>query len=141
KTICVSPWVAMPRTMARVVCTLWVTIDPLAPTNWFRSVDFPALGAPISATKPERVEAAAFSSFMAVIRPRLLASEPSGGGGLLRLAFGSPFGNGRLQAAHRHADGEDGIVIGSAAIVHRIDRRCGMCLVRPFLQGRLGVTA
>jgi hypothetical protein len=59
KTIWVSPWVAMPRTMARVVCTLWVTIDTLAPTSWFRSVDLPALGAPISATKPERVETAA----------------------------------------------------------------------------------
>jgi hypothetical protein len=57
KTICAAPWVAMPRTMARVVCTLWVTIDTLAPTSWLTSVDLPAFGAPISATKPERVSA------------------------------------------------------------------------------------
>ena len=58
KTICALSCVAMPRTMARVVCTLWVTIDTLAPTSWLTSVDFPALGAPISATKPECVAAA-----------------------------------------------------------------------------------
>ena len=55
KTICALSCVAMPRTMARVVCTLWVTIDTLAPTSWLTSVDLPALGAPISATKPECV--------------------------------------------------------------------------------------
>ena len=33
KTICVLSCVAMPRTIARVVCTLWVTIETLAPTN------------------------------------------------------------------------------------------------------------
>ena len=55
KTIWALSCVAMPRTMARVVCTLWVTIDTLAPTSWLTSVDLPALGAPISATKPERV--------------------------------------------------------------------------------------
>ena len=46
---------AMPRIRARVVCTLWVTIDTFAPTSRFSSVDLPALGAPIRATKPERV--------------------------------------------------------------------------------------
>jgi hypothetical protein len=57
KTICARLWMAMPRTMARVVCTLWLTIDTLAPTRRLTSVDLPALVAPISATKPERVAA------------------------------------------------------------------------------------
>ena len=52
----------MPRMMARVVCTLCVTIDTLVPTSWLTSVDLPALGAPISATKPECVVGSACSA-------------------------------------------------------------------------------
>jgi hypothetical protein len=46
---------AMPRISARVVCTLGVTIETLAPTSALSSVDLPTFGAPISATKPQRV--------------------------------------------------------------------------------------
>ena len=49
------PTMAMPRTIERVVCTLWVTIETLVPTSRLTSVDLPALGAPMSATKPQRV--------------------------------------------------------------------------------------
>ena len=42
----------MPRISERVVCTLRETIDTLDPTSAFNSVDLPALGAPIRATKP-----------------------------------------------------------------------------------------
>ena len=52
KTICASPSIATPLIRARVVCTLCVTIETLAPTIWFNSVDLPAFGSPISATKP-----------------------------------------------------------------------------------------
>ena len=52
----------MPRSRARVVCTLWVTMATLPPTIWFSKVDLPALGAPISATKPQRINAAWVSS-------------------------------------------------------------------------------
>ena len=55
KMICAVPESAMPRTCVRVVCTLRETIEILAPTSWFSSVDLPAFGAPISATKPQRV--------------------------------------------------------------------------------------
>ena len=47
----------MPRISARVVCTLRETIVTLAPTSALTSVDLPTLGAPISATKPQRVAA------------------------------------------------------------------------------------
>ena len=50
-----SPSMAMPRMRARVVCALWVTIETLAPTIRFSSVDLPALGSPISAMNPARV--------------------------------------------------------------------------------------
>ena len=45
----------MPRISARVVCTLCETIVTLEPTSALSKVDLPALGAPISATKPQRV--------------------------------------------------------------------------------------
>ena len=38
---------AMPRTIERVVCTLWLTIETLVPTSRLTSVDLPALGAPM----------------------------------------------------------------------------------------------
>ena len=58
-TICAAPSVTTPRIWARVVCALWVTIDTLVPTSALSSVDLPALGAPTSATKPQRVALAA----------------------------------------------------------------------------------
>ena len=47
--------ITMPRISARVVCTLRETIVTLEPTSALTSVDLPTLGAPISATKPQRV--------------------------------------------------------------------------------------
>ena len=57
KTSWAAPSSAMPRMRARVVWTLWVTIETLAPTMRLSSVDLPALGSPIRATKPQRVSA------------------------------------------------------------------------------------
>ena len=44
-----------PRIRVRVVCTLCVTMLTFAPTIRFSSVDLPAFGSPIRATKPARV--------------------------------------------------------------------------------------
>ncbi len=55
RTICAAPSMAMPRTSARVVCTLRETIDTLVPTRLLSRVDLPAFGTPIRATKPARV--------------------------------------------------------------------------------------
>ena len=57
KTSWLSPSLAMPRTGTRVVCTLCETIDTLAPTSALTSVDLPALGAPMTAMKPQRCSA------------------------------------------------------------------------------------
>ncbi len=51
--------ITMPRIRARVVCTLRDTMVTLAPTSALTRVDLPTLGAPISATKPHRVEVGA----------------------------------------------------------------------------------
>ena len=50
KTIWLSPSIATPRMRARVVWTLWVTMETLAPTSWFTSVDFPEPLCPTIAT-------------------------------------------------------------------------------------------
>ncbi len=55
KTSCACPSIATPRIRARVVCTLWVTIETFAPTIRLSSVDLPALGSPIRAMKPALV--------------------------------------------------------------------------------------
>src|SRR4029450_7768601 len=52
----------MPRIKARVVCTLRETMVTLDPTSALTSVDLPTLGAPISATKPQRVAAGGATS-------------------------------------------------------------------------------
>src|SRR5689334_25388974 len=52
---CALPSMTMPRISARVVCTLRETMVTLEPTSALTSVDLPTLGAPIRATKPQRV--------------------------------------------------------------------------------------
>ncbi len=52
--IWLSPRAVMPRTRNRVVCCFGVTMLTLAPTMALTRVDFPALGAPMTATKPQR---------------------------------------------------------------------------------------
>src|SRR3954447_2985013 len=80
------PSIAMPRKSVRVVCTLGVTIATLLPTSALISVDLPAFGAPISATKPQRVPSC--ESSIETFRLHALALEHGGGGGLL----GHPLG-------------------------------------------------
>ncbi len=62
RMICALFSITMPRISARVVCTLRETIVTLEPTSALTSVDLPTLGAPISATKPQRVAAGTVSS-------------------------------------------------------------------------------
>ena len=89
KMSCALPSIAMPRTSARVVCTLCETIVTLEPTSALSSVDLPALGAPISATKPQRVSFAVLGSAIAAIRRHALALQHGRGRGLLGGALGA----------------------------------------------------
>ena len=97
-TSCAWPSIAMPRNSARVVCTLGVTIATLLPTSALISVDLPALGAPISAMKPQRVSSLSLvaASAIGAVRPHALALEHGGGGGLLGGALGAADAFGRL---------------------------------------------
>src|SRR5579871_1782400 len=58
KISCDCPSIAMPRMTVRVVCTLGLTIVTLLPTIALTRVDLPTLGAPMTATKPQRCSAA-----------------------------------------------------------------------------------
>ena len=73
-TICASPSMAMPRTSARVVCTLRETMETLEPTREFNRVDLPAFGAPMRATKPAFVPVCSGCS-MLFLRPDALFHE------------------------------------------------------------------
>jgi hypothetical protein len=42
-------------------------METLVPTSWFVSVDFPALGAPMMLTKPQRVSAIRFSDVTSLV--------------------------------------------------------------------------
>src|SRR5262249_49141539 len=109
KTSCERPSTAMPRTSARVVCTLWLTMETLVPTSALRSVDLPALGTPMSAMKPQRVSpgaAPAAGSAIGRVRRHSLPRQHGGGGGLLRRAFRAAGSLGRraLGKLNRHPE-------------------------------------
>src|SRR5262249_18131103 len=79
----------MPRSELRVVCALWVTIATLDPTSALTSVDLPALGAPRTATKPQRRVASppstsvllrSWKSLAPVITARCSPMSPRSGG-------------------------------------------------------------
>ena len=143
KMSCAAPSSVMPRISARVVCTLCETMVTLEPTSALSSVDLPALGAPISATKPQRVPLASPLSLSR--QPSSLSAgnadavEHGGGGGL----FGGALGTARPSAGgavgQHHRDAEFGLVMRAGARQLAIGRRRQAARLRPFLQHGLGV--
>src|SRR6188508_1277914 len=77
----------MPRTSVRVVCTLCETIVTFEPTSVLSKVDLPALGAPISATNPQREPSAGCSAIAAICRHAFALQKRLGGS-----LFGRPLG-------------------------------------------------
>src|SRR6202790_3258437 len=133
KMSCAAPSIEMPRISVRVVCTLGVTIETFAPTSALSSVDFPTFGAPISATKPQRLAPSAGSA-IASCRLDALARQHGGGGGLFRGALGASHAFRRRQGGKLHGDAEFRIVIGTRARHLAIGRRRQAAGLRPFLQ-------
>src|SRR5262245_17629682 len=128
----------MPRSGMRVVCTLRLTIETLAPTSALTSVDLPALGAPITAMKPQRVSAPGAGSLIAPL-PHALAHEQRGGGGLLGGTLVRPLAARRLAALDVHLGREARGVVGALALDLEIVRQVEALALRPFLQRRLGI--
>src|SRR5205085_2037987 len=122
-----APATTIPRTIARVVCTLRLTIETFEPTSALTRVDLPAFGAPISATKPQRVSA---------IRVDTLARQHGGGGRLFGRAFGAADPLRRRKLRNIDRDTEFRIVMGPLALDLAIARRRETSPLRPFLQHR-----
>src|ERR1700716_2720505 len=133
--------ITMPRIRARVVCTLRETIVTLDPTSALTSVDLPTLGAPISATKPQRVAAGAASPEDSTIiaAADAFARDHHGGCNLFGGALAAADAFGRRQPRQIHGDAELRIVMRSGALDLAINRRRQSLALRPFLQHGLGI--
>src|SRR5262245_33291885 len=114
-----APIGAIPRTGPRVVCALCVTIETLAPTSALISVDLPLFGAPISATKPQRVVALPLGlpPSLAILRrlPDPFAQEHGKCCRLLGFALVRPLPAFGRDAFDVHFGGEAGGVVGTFA--------------------------
>src|SRR3984893_18803955 len=134
--------ITMPRISARVVCTLRETIVTLEPTRALTSVDLPTLGAPISATKPQRVATGAASSGSSSIiaaAADAFARDHHGRRDLFGGALAAADALGRRQSRQIHGNAKLRIVMRPGALDFAIDRCRQPLALRPFLQHRLGI--
>src|SRR5258708_5770011 len=134
--------ITMPRISARVVCTLRETMVTFEPTSALTSVDLPTLGAPISATKPQRVAAGGasvviLSVIAATANP--FAREHHRGRDLLGGALAAADAFRRRQAGQIDSDAKLRIVVRPGSLDLAINRRRQSFALRPLLQHRLGV--
>src|SRR5256884_6238546 len=142
RMICALSSITMPRIRARVVCTLRETMVTLEPTSALTSVDLPTLGAPISATKPQRVSAdvaSAEDSTVIAAAADAFAFDHHGGGNLLGGALGAADAFGGRQSRQIDGDAELRVVMRPGALDLAIDRRRQSLALGPFLQHRLGI--
>src|SRR5712671_519428 len=133
--------ITMPRISARVVCTLRETMVTLEPTSALTSVDLPTLGAPISATKPQRVAGFALSSGVSSIitAADAFALDHHGCRDLFGGALAAADAFGRLQSRQIHGDAKLRIVMRPGALDLPVHRRRQPLGLRPFLQHGLGI--
>ena len=128
----------MPRTSARVVCTLRLTIVTFEPTSALVSVDLPAFGAPISAMKPQRVagprQPVASSDPFTPSRVSIAAAAACSAARLER-----PMPSAGSRSAHIDRDAEFRIVVRAGALHLAIGRRRQAAPLRPFLQHGLRI--
>src|SRR6202011_96143 len=120
RMICALFSITMPRIRARVVCTLRETIVTLEPTSALTRVDLPTLGAPISATKPQRV--AVVSAFVSsIIGADAFALDHRGCRRLLGRALVAAEAFGGCQSRQIDGDAELRIVVRAGALDLAID--------------------
>src|SRR6202166_4808360 len=135
--------ITMPRISARVVCTLRETIVTLEPTRALTSVDLPTLGAPISATKPQRVAAVAASlsevSSVIAAATNAFTCNHHGCRNLLGGALAAANAFSRVQSRQIHRDPKLRIVMRPGTLDLAIDRGRQPFTLGPFLQHGLGI--
>src|SRR5690349_23284696 len=124
----------MPRISARVVCTLRETMVTLEPTSALTSVDLPTLGAPISATKPQRVSGSLIGA-----AGDAFALDHHGCGDFLGGALAASDALGRREARQVDRHPKLRIVMRAGAFHLAIDRGRKAFALRPFLQHCLGI--
>src|SRR6202035_4895645 len=132
----------MPRIRARVVCTLRETIVTLEPTSALTSVDLPTLGAPISATKPQRVATGGASPgvlSVIVAAADAFARDHHGRRDLFGGTLAAAEALGRRQPRQVHRDAKLRIVMRPGTLDLAIDRGRQTLALGPFLQHRLGI--
>src|SRR5436305_5617156 len=140
RMICALFSMTMPRISARVVCTLRETIVTFAPTSALTSVDLPTLGAPISATKPQRVAAGVSPLASTVIAAaNTFTFDHDRGRHLLCRALAAAGAFGRCQPRQVHRDAELRVVMRTGAFDLAIDRRRQPLSLGPFLEHGLGI--
>src|SRR4051812_1253776 len=133
--------ITMPRIRARVVCTFRETMVTLEPTRALTSVDLPTLGAPISATKPQRVspDAPGVDSTVIAAAADAFAFDHYGGRDLLGGALGAAHAFCGRESRQIDGDPELRVVMRPGALDLAIHRRRQSLALRPFLQHRLGI--
>src|SRR5882724_9213812 len=134
--------ITIPRISARVVCTLRETMVTLEPTSALTSVDLPTLGAPISATKPQRVATGALSaraSLVIAAAGDAFALDHHRGRDFLRGALAAADAFRGRQPRQIHRDAELRVVMRPGTFDLAIDRGRQALALRPFLQHRLGI--
>src|SRR5690242_9840628 len=122
---CALSSITMPRISARVVCTLRETMVTLEPTSALTSVDLPTLGAPISATNPQRVSAgeAAGDDSLIAAAGNAFAFDHHGGRDLLGRALGTADAFGGRQPRQVDGDAELRVMVRPGALDLAINRR------------------
>src|SRR5207249_2132352 len=129
-----------------------LTIATFCPTSALTRVDLPALGAPITATKPALLSPSRLreggGGWVSPDAPTPLSPPASGRGESRKKRFGRrgfrlllarPLGLGLTELRHAHANGEFGRVVRAGAADHLVDRRLAAACGGQLLQRRLGV--
>src|SRR6185436_4336138 len=126
----------IPRIRARVVCTLCEMMLTFEPTRALSSVDLPALGAPIRATKPHCVllSCPLSGSAIKLVRRHADTREHGGGGGLFGRAFGISQTFSRRPIRQYDCNTELRIVMRTRTGKLTIGGRRQPARLRPFLQ-------
>src|SRR3954471_15592866 len=146
-TSCAVPIIAIPRTSERVVCTFRLTIVTFDPTSALVSVDLPAFGAPINATKPQRCAppcddgctSPSTGSAIRRIHFHAFAREHGGGGGLVGGALGAALPLRGLQCGNIDRNAEFRIMMWAGALDLAISWCREPPSLRPFLQHGLRI--
>src|SRR3954452_5210581 len=112
------------------------------PTSALTSVDLPTLGAPISATKPQRVaagEPVLLALSVIAAAGNAFTLDHDGGCDFFRSALAAADAFGRIKPGKIHGHPKLRIVVRAGTLYLAVNGRRETLALRPFLQHRLGI--